>query len=503
MSEDLDAMFEQMKEPSKTKAEGKTSAKKRGRPKSSASSPVETKKTAKTKKAKVSAVETPQKDKKVLEFIDTRNLTKQGKASVIEQWEASNRGNTRNSLMNSLMQSAQEKFGAGKVFGTRTALDQLVIGIPIPALPFEYILANDVFPLQIVMMLAGSWGSCKSALSYEIFRWFYENSGITVHIDAEDKFDADFACQIMRVANDVIPIISNQATSLEESQKLITYYIDAIKKMLIGNKENPGPGARVPCCLCLDSVAGNTSETTQKKILDEGFAGKSYAVEALSLAKFLPTIKSTFTNFPFTLLLINHAKEKNDEMGNKHVYTLGGGALNFHESFEIHNSVWKSGYNNTQFEGVGITLKCVKNSFGPTGRRARTRFIWWQEEDPETGNVIEHKLWDWNWAICDLFVNTTNLNKKRLKDRDLILNVKAPTADIECMANMPALGMGKNEYLTFQEVGQMIHENEEISNRIRDALGIKRRYVLDGSKTYEDIVNEHVTEDDDGQGEST
>lgn len=496
MAEKPSSIIEKAKELIKTQAEGNTSAKKRGRPKSSVSSPVETKKPA--KKADVSAVETPQKGKKVLEFVDTRNLTKQGKASVIEQWEADNRSKTRNSLMENLMQSAQTKFGAGKVFGTRASLDQLVIGIPIPSLPFEFVIANDVFPLQVVMMLAGSWGSCKSSLSYEIFRWFYENNGVSIHIDAEDKFDADLACRIMRVPDDVVPIISNQSSSVEEAQKLITYYVEELKKTLIGNKENPGPGARVPCCLCLDSVAGNTSETTQKKILEDGFAGKGYAVEALSFSKYLPTIKSAFINFPFTLLLINHAKEKNDDMGNKQVYTLGGGALNFHESFELHNSVWRSQFKNSQFEGVGVNIKCVKNSFGPTGRRIRTRFIWWQEQDPETGTVLEHKLWDWNWAICDLFVNTTDFYKKRLKSADLIMNVKSPTADIECLANMPALGMGKGEFLPFQEVGQMIHENEEVSNRIREALCIKRRYVLDGTKSYTDIVNENTLGDVDG-----
>jgi|JI10StandDraft_1071094.scaffolds.fasta_scaffold03520_3 RecA/RadA recombinase len=495
MSDDLNDMFSNLP-ANKTTPEDKPSGKKK---KKAVSSPAEATKQPKKKKAAAPAEEqAPQK--KVLDFVDSRNLTKQGKASVITQWEVANRKDTRQNLMTSLMLAAQEKFGSSSVFGTRDKLDQLVIGIPIPSLPFEFVIANDVFPLQVLIMLAGTWGSCKSALSYEIFRWFYENTGIVVHIDSEDKFDAEFACSIMRTENGHLPIISNQATSLEQAQQLITYYIETLKAQLIGSKENPGPGARVPCCICLDSVAGSSSQQTQKKILEEGFAGKSYPVEALSYSKYLPTIKSTFTNFPFTLLMINHQKEKTDDMGNKLSYTLGGGALNFHESFELSNSVWKSQFRNSQFEGIGVKIKCTKNSFGPTHRQIKTRFIWWQDKDPDTGETVQRHLWDWNWAICELLNSPSDYYKKRLKQHDLVIKCKAPTADIECMANFPAIGMGKNEYLPFQEVGELIHQDEEVCDRIREALIIKRRYVLD--KPYDDIVKEHDAKAEKSNGKS-
>ena len=82
------------------------------------------------------------------------------------------------------------------------------------------------------------------------------------------------------------------------------------------------------------------------------------------------------------------------------------------------------------------------------------------------------------------------IQRQRLADRDLLIKCKSPSADVECLANLRALGMGKDEFLPFQEVGQMIQDNVEVSNRIRDALNIKRRYQLD--RPYDELVAKHL-----------
>ena len=428
--------------------------------------------------------------KKVASMQLERRLTKKGKESLRSRWSAKNSGGARDGMMSQLLDSARDKFGADRVFGSREELGQLAIGIPTPSLAFEYLVANDIFPLSSVMMLAGSWGSCKSALSYEFFRWFYEMKGIAIHIDTEDKFDADFACDIMRAARTEAPIISNRANSLEQMQKILTHYLGQVQKMLIGNKANPGPGKTVPCCFCIDSLAGATSEEIQDKILKDGDAGRGHPVNALKNTRYLQGIKKQFEGWPFTLLIVNHKKEKVDDMGRTHEYTLGGEAFNFHESFQINNSIWKAKFKNSQFGGVGVRLKCAKNSFGPTGRQIKTRFLWWVDDDPETGAPQDVFLWDWNWSICTILNEADGQEKLRLKARGINIKCKSPSADIDCLANLPVLGMGKDEYLPFQEVGQMIQDNTEVSNLIRDALNIKRRYHLD--RPYDDIVESHV-----------
>ena len=82
------------------------------------------------------------------------------------------------------------------------------------------------------------------------------------------------------------------------------------------------------------------------------------------------------------------------------------------------------------------------------------------------------------------------IQRNRLIERDLMIKCKSPAADIECLANFRAVGMGKDEYLPFQEVGQLIQNNAEVSSRIRDALNIKKRYKLD--RPYDDLVAKHL-----------
>jgi len=449
-------------------------------------------KRATKKTASKSAEAEPAKKKKKIADLDKnskRRLTKKGKETLRSRWNQKNSAVSRDGMMSQLLNSARDKFGSDRVFGSREELEQLCVGVPTPSLAFEYMIANDIFPLQAVMMLAGSWGTCKSALSYEFFRWIYELSGVNVHIDTEDKFDGEFASDIMRVPHGVNPIISSRANSLEQMQQMLTHYLQQVQKTMIGTKESPGPGKIVPCCFTIDSLAAAASEENQEKILKAGNAGRAHPVEALKNTGYLKSIKKQFEGWPFTLLIVNHLKEKTDDMGRSHKYTLGGEAFNFHESFQLENTVWKSKFKNSKFSGIGIRIKCSKNSFGPTGRQIRTRFLWWVEDDEATGQPRDVFLWDWNWALCTLLNEVDGSEKTRLQDRGINIKCKSPAADVECLANLTILGMAKDEYLPFQEVGQMIQDNEEVSELIRDALNIKRRYHLD--RPFDEIEQDY------------
>jgi RecA/RadA recombinase len=477
------------KTPTKAKAKPTTKAATQ-KPVEPGSTPEGTAPTAEEPKLKLPALVDKPPKRLIANLADDRVLTKKGKESLRERWSAKNGAKSRDQMMQGLLDVARNKFGAERVFGTRNELEQLVVGIPTPSLAFEYLLANDIFPLGSLMMLAGSWGSCKSALSYEFFRWFHELNGLAIHVDTEDKFDAQFACDIMRVPRGSMPIVSNRANSVEQMQQIVTHYLKEVQIMLQGLKDNPGPKKSMPVCFCVDSLAGATSEEIQEKVLKAGSANRTHPLNALKNSIYLPAIKKQLENWPFTFLVINHLKEKTDDMGNTHQYTLGGQTFNFHESFELRTSIWKTRFQNSKFEGVGVRISCAKNSFGPTGRRIKTRFLWWVREDPETGEPQDVFLWDWNWALCTLLHEMDGILKQRLLDRDLRIQCKSPAADLECLANFRAIGMGKDEYLPFQEVGQLIQENEEVCGRIRDALNIKRRYWLDCD--YDEIVKAHL-----------
>lgn len=431
------------------------------------------------------------KQTKSIRLRDDRKLTKKHKETLRERWSSKNAGSTRSKMMDALTASAKEKFGVNRVFGSRSDLQKMVIGIPTPSLAFEYLIANDVFPLSSYIMIAGQWATCKSALSYEIFRWFYELNGIVVHIDTEFKFDSDFALSIMKIYDDSGGFISSQAKSTEEVQRFLVHYVKEIKKLCAGTKEDIGPGPSIPAVFCVDSLSGTTSEETQESIIKDGAAGRSFPISALKNSHFIPAFKPQLDGFPFSLLAVNHLKEKVDSNGITQQYTLGGQSYNFHESIEIRNRVWKSNISNANFSGKGILLKCAKNSYGADNRSIRTRFLWYHDVDPVTGQEVPVYFWDWDWSIVTLLndIKDSRLTR-RLKDRGLQIKVKSPAADVECYACFPAIGMGSNEYAPFQEVGRRIQENTEVCNLIRDALDIQRRYVLD--RPYNEIEEEHM-----------
>jgi hypothetical protein len=316
-----------------------------------------------------------------------------------------------------------------------------------------------------------------------------------VHVDTESKFDAKFACDIMRVDDDILPIMSNRASSIEEMQQLLTHYIKQMKAQMAGTKDEPGPGPIFPVCYCIDSLAGTQSEELQEKIAKNGEAGRSHPVGQLKNSSYLPTTKSWIEGYPFSLLVVSHLKTKSDDNGNTHEYTLGGQSFNFHESFEIRNSLWRKKLINAQFEGVGVRLHCAKNSFGPTDRRIRTRFLWWVEDDEQGRPSMKYK-WDWNWSLITLLSEMDGTSKQRLLDRGLRINVKSPAADLECVANFPMLGMGKSDYLPFEQVGEMIQQNEEVCELIRDALLISRRSVMHSGDNFTALLQKLQDEAD-------
>jgi hypothetical protein len=408
-------------------------------------------------------------------------LTKKGKANL-EQWKGKNRRKKRDAYFTGLAESARKKFGHGSVLaGSDT--NQLVVGIPMPSLALEWLIQQDVFPLSVIIMLVGKWRTCKSALLYEIFRWFDKCNGGAVLNEAETKFSPDLCQSIMGYEDDEVPIILNRCNSLDEWQKYLTFYLKEQKKQMIGTADEPGPGRTIPVCFGVDSVMGKSAEEKHEKISKEGSAGRAFPVEALMITEYIRAIAHELDNWPFSLVLINHLKTAITEEGGSERRKPGGDFASFQESFELETSIWKEKIDTAHFDGTGVRISCEKNSFGVTGRKIKTRMLWWDEEigEDQSGPIYRQKtVFDWDWSTINFLNDLPPKYKARLKERDIDLDVKSPTADVECLARMKCLGMGTSDYLPWNEVGAMIRDNSDVMERIRNGLSIKRRAVMEG-----------------------
>ena len=419
-----------------------------------------------------------------------QRVSKKNREQLAIKFNADHRYQTLDSMMDGMTMAARQKFNADSVFGSSEDFAQVVVGIPLPCLALEYITGNNVWPLSSLIQLSGKWGTCKSTLAYEVFRWFYEFGGRSVHLDTESKFNPMLCASVMRYGDDDRAVIYNRCESLEDWQRRLEFYVSQFKTAMLGTKAEPGPGKVIPVVFGVDSLKAASSEERQEKIIKRGHGDRGFPIEALKNSDFLSGWKGQLDYWPFCLVLVNHLKEKTDDLGRTTEYTPGGELVSFLETYEIRTSIWSKRIANSQFEGVGVRLTCAKNSLAPTNRRIRTRFIWWTELDGDK-EPRQYHVWDWNWSTVTMLHEIMTVHKGpekgRLKELGWSMDVKSPSADIECLASVPLLGMKKGEFLPFQEVGEMIHNNPEVMALLRKALGIEVRRAMSLGDDYETI----------------
>lgn len=411
--------------------------------------------------------------------LDERKLSKAQKKKL-ERWDGENRGKTLDHYFSGQIAVARAKFGNNAVMaGSET--DNLVIGIPCPALAFEYLITQDIFPLGLVIHLNGLPGSLKSALLYEFFRWFRLARGGAILMENETKYSPDLARSIMGYDDYEIGLILNRCESVEDWQDYLTYWVKQQKLDLVGTKKDPGPGRTIPIIFGVDSIMGKVSWETQEKILGEGHAGRSFPVEALSITNYLKTIPHQLDLWPFALVLNNHLKLGKDEKTHREIRRTGGGAqINFQEAWELETRVSKQQISSADWNGVQIRITCVKNSFGDTHRRIVARMLWWEEENKDTGRWEQATVWDWDWATVHMLTNIEGREKAKLKAAGFHIEA-TKTSDVDNRAWSRSLGMTKSEQaVSWSELGAQIRVNKDLMVILRRALGIKTRPLLSG-----------------------
>ncbi len=446
---------------------------------------------------------TDKKPKKTQVMVDLeaksgRQLTKKDQLRLAE-WGTSRRGKLLDGFFARQADEARKKFGHKSVFLGSEA-ETLVIGIPCPALSFEFVIGQDCFPLGLVVQIVAKHGIGKSGLLAEFGRWFDMAGGGMVLCENETKFNPHWYTSIM--GEEVYQRMQlHRCTSVEDWQEHLTWATKKMRDDMTGTKEAPGPGKKFPVLFGVDSIMGKMSRENQEKILGkqgkkgklgttgEGFAqARSFPIEAGSITKYMRTYPQLIDDWPFSLVLINHLRMKVDDAGNPERNKTGGEQVNFQESFELELKKYGGHANKIQsadFEGIPLTLSCEKNSFGPTGRKVHTRILWRHEEDEQTGETVQKSIWDWDWSTVHMLNNLLRGEKAstylraRLKKMDF--HLECPTSgDIDNSAWSATLGMKAKDAVPWNEMGALIRENAEVTAGIRKALGIVNRPLLKG-----------------------
>ncbi len=419
---------------------------------------------------------------------EKRKLTKK-QQDQLAGWRGKTHGKKLDAYFRGQMEDARRKFGHRSVMAGNPD-ENLIIGIPMPALPIEYLLCQDVFPLGLVLQLLGEAGSLKSAFLYEIFRWFRRAGGGSHLEEVETKWSADLMQSIVGYADDEVNVLVNRCNSVEEWQQRLQYDIKTEKSKLMGTKEEPGPGRTIPICFGVDSIMGKASFETQEKVHEAGFAGRNFPIEALSITSFMKTVPQMIDEWPFALVLNNHLKMGKDSDGNDKRGVAGGRGVNFQESFELETKVRKRKIECADWDGVQIEIQCMKNSFGPSWRKIPARMLWWAEENPSYPDPKhpqhwkQRTVWDWHWSTVKFLTELKGRDAARLKE--VGFHIKAEkTSDVDNSAWSSTLGMKSKDAVRWDVLGKMIADSPDASNLVRQALGIKRRPLLAGDYLHQ------------------
>ena len=288
--------------------------------------------------------------------------------------------------------------------GERRVAD--IEGVGIPSFSLQYVAGINVIPFGRIISIAGPYQSCKSALAFEIGRWFIESGGYCIIADTEMKISPSLVEGIHRTTDRTVIA---QFELLEEWQEYITSTIKEIKN--VNSKGEARKGGNIykdtPILIIIDSMVGAPPKKLFDTIMTDGVApGAGYPINAMMMSQYINSIKAMIANTKISVLFTNHVRQKMDPMSAMHGANsafagkkkLGGDMPSYIASLDIWTN--KLGRKETaSFEFMELELRNMKNSIGAWGRRSRTNFCWKFQDTVEHEEAMQQIHWfDWDKA---------------------------------------------------------------------------------------------------------
>lgn len=399
------------------------------------------------------------------------------------------------SVVKTLLAGCRTAFNDSKIIiGTKIP----AIGIALPAFCLEYLLQSNGLALGTVMQFVGAEGSFKSAFAAEVGRWFIDqNDGILQWYEHESKISDDWLPSIVGWEKADTNVLIESCESIEDWQSKLQYFhkrhLDFWLKgeKVEGKTKRKGPGMVYPVLHVVDSVVGKLAQESQDSIERQGYAGRAFPIEALSLTNFLKAFAGDICESPETLLLINQLKLSKDKQGFNVRGKAGGHQKEFQESIELELSRTAS-KEYKMYSEARLHIKCHKNSLGVTGRSIPACVQWWNvripevegQEDQAHSPTRQVTVWDWYSATIDMLLRFEDTNGTKRKE--VVDLVKVP--DVSKVWSK-RLGIGQKEAVTFTEAGEILHRSDGVMRDLREIFGIKRRAIFCPGQDYGALLN--------------
>lgn len=382
-------------------------------------------------------------------------------------------------LFDGLCEEARKHFGADNIF-TGSEAEQLLVGLPLPALCLRYLFQSTVLPLSRMGQIVGEEGCCKSSLLYEIFRWVRMFGGRNVLMEAESKDSPMLRASILNY--DEKAVILKPCDCLEDWQEGLTHFIKWAKHQLEGTKSAPGPGRIVPMGFGIDSLMGKACRDTIEKITKEGCAHRAFPAEALLISQYMKFVPQQIANWPFIIWGINHLKPGQDSAGRPKNNISGGKSLKFQETYEIEMHRVKD-IKKVDIQGITLKLVMRKNSLGPSRLSINVDMLWWFDEDHE---YTQRTVFDWNAASIELLLSFEGSRFNKLME---VCDIHVVDKSKKLIWS-EALGVPRSSPVTFSEAGELLEDNPEILRRLYPLLHIREMQEFQPGVEYRKQLEE-------------
>ena len=184
--------------------------------------------------------------------------------------------------------------------------DMPAIGVAFPSLCLEMFTGHSILQASSCYALGGPTGSFKSHFVLEIANWIARAGGYISLAENESKYNADMARAVMgREVGQRVWV--RECKTFNEVEECLVYGVKKYNE--IDTDQRP------PHLQIVDSIVGNSTESQQTKLKNEGSIERSFATNALAAANFLPSYLPMLAQQPYFGIWVTHSKDETEGTG--------------------------------------------------------------------------------------------------------------------------------------------------------------------------------------------
>lgn len=378
------------------------------------------------------------------------------------------------------MMDSQRTSSDAKVFMGAEG-DSQFVGLELPAFCLMWLFDSNIFPVARTIGIAGAPGAHKSALGFEVVRWFQKENGFGHLVETEgSKYSPSLIASLQGEEMYAEGFSISPVQSVEEAQDRLTtslkWYMKEDNKTML-------------TAFILDSLVGVETDGNIEKLVKEGHVTANMG-QAKSWKAFLRWYSTHIVDYPISFIMINHLQTAiaAGGYGPPPKYTPGGDAQRYYSALYFFVTRMSKNTEKKEFyyakgekiprlaESSYLRIKCDKTSLGKNNNREiLVNFCWYNDPDGK-----QRSYWDWDGATCELMVllqdeKSSAFDFSKLRD---VLDITETKTSGRNTYKSKRLGMEDAEAY---EIGAAIQADPEMRNTLKKFFHIECRDLWTGA----------------------